>query len=996
MLERRGFRVEVEQDQRMSGTDRYNLYCVREGMTYSPGRQNDHWRQTGRRVWKRDLSPSHMKKFLKEQLPEYMVPAVIVMLKQLPINRNGKVDYEALPDPDQTQDHVPESLEHRTPYEEIIAGIWEEVLGVKVRSTAETFFDLGGHSLLATKVASRVRDTLKVELPLRTLFEKPSLSALAGEIEMLKRQVCDQVLPKIVRVQRTQAMPLSYGQQRLWFLDQLEPGSSQYNSWRAIRVNGTLDEDALDRAIKEIVLRHEILRTRYVAQNGVAVQEVSYDQEIEIEKVDLSREEEQLRESKAREIAREYGARGFDLETGPLMRLKLIRIGQGESVLVVVMHHIVSDAWSLSILVREVGVLYERFRIGAESPFEPLKIQYADFAHWQRTWMKGEALPKQLSYWTSQLGGKLPALALPVATDSSNLRTHRAERQVIDIDLELTRGLTDLSRKEGASLFMTLLTAFNLLLNRYSGQQDILVGTPIAGRNRREIEDLIGFFINMLVIRTDLSGNPSFIELLGRVKEVTLAAYAHQDTPFEKLVEILQPERNLDRTPLFQVTFGLQNAPTQSLKLTDVNLSLLSFEQEVAHYDLSVWMFETAQGLSSVWTYRADLFQAGMIAQMQKHFVSSLQSIVRQPEARLDAFDVLTDSEKEEQSIKKRKLKEQVLKKFITISPQAVDTSRESLVEKSCLIPGEPLLLQAQPRVDGVDLALWAGANLAVVRADSLKHGAILFRGFKISGSSDFERFVKSVFPDLCEYREPSSPRTEVNNRIYTSTEYPASQWIQLHNEMSYSHSWPRRVFFYCDKPAEKGGETPIASSRKVFESLDSGIKERFMRKGVMYVRNFHPGLDLSWQHVFQTEDRSMVEAHCRSAGIEVEWIARDHLRSRQIRQAVLKHPETGEEVWFNQAHAFHVSSLPVAVRESLLNQMKEEDLPRNAYYGDGTRIEASIIEEIREAYSCASLIFQWQKGDILLLDNMQVAHGRAPFTGTRTILVAMSELFKG
>ncbi|HSE19514.1 MAG TPA: amino acid adenylation domain-containing protein [Pyrinomonadaceae bacterium] len=675
MLERRGFRVEVDQDQRMSGTDRYNFYCVREGMTYSPGRQNDHWRQNGRRVWKRDLSPGQIKTFLKEQLPEYMVPAVIVMLKQLPINRNGKVDYEALPDPDQTQDHVPESLEHRTPYEEIIAGIWEEVLGVKVRSTAETFFDLGGHSLLATRVASRVRDALKVELPLRTLFEKPGLSALAGEIEMLKRQVGDEVLPKIVRVPRTQAMPLSYGQQRLWFLDQLEPGNNQYNSWRAIRLNGTLDEDALDRAIKEIVLRHEILRTRYVVQNGVPVQEVS-DQEIEIEKVDLSREEEQLRENQAREIAREYGARGFDLETGPVIRLKLIRIRQGESVLVVVMHHIVCDAWSLSILVREVGVLYDRFRIGAESPLEPLKVQYADFAHWQRTWMEGETLPKQLNYWTNQLGGKLPELALPDA-DPSKLRTNRAERRVIDIDLELSKELKDLSRKEGASLFMTLLTAFNVLLNRYSGQEDILVGTPIAGRNRREIEDLIGFFINMLVIRTDLSGNPGFIELLGRVKEVTLAAYAHQDTPFEKLVEILQPERNLDRTPLFQVMFGLQNAPAQSLKLTDVNLSLLSFEQEAAHYDLSVWMFETAQGLSSVWTYRADLFQAPVIARMQKHFVRLLQSIVGQPEARLDAFDILTDSEKEEQAIKKRKLKEQAFQKFMTTSPQAVDTTTD-------------------------------------------------------------------------------------------------------------------------------------------------------------------------------------------------------------------------------------------------------------------------------------------------------------------------------
>jgi len=636
-LQRKGYRVEVEQEDRLAGTDRFNLYCVRDDVTFTPAPYTERL-QVSRPAHQPYLTSTQLKLFLKDRLPEYMIPAFIVKLKQLPFNRNGKVDIDALPDPSEELDHEQQNYQLWSAYEEIIAGIWEDVLDVKVRSTAETFFDLGGHSLLATRVASRVRDVLEVELPLRTLFEKPSLKALAAEVEVLKRLAPDQPLPNIERVEHTGPIPLSFGQQRLWFLDQLQPGSSQYNSWRAILIKGALDQDALKRAITEIVRRHEVLRTTYRAQDGVPVQEVLKDPHVEIHEEDLRQEPDESRESKVREIAIECGAKGFNLETGPLMRVKLIKLREDECVLVMVMHHIVSDAWALSILTREVAEIYQGFRRGEESPLEELKIQYADYANWQRSWIDGERLQKQLLYWTEQLGGSLPELVLPTDRAQTGREKSQAARHSFVMRAETISQLKALSRKEGATMFMMLLAAFKILLHHYCGQHDIIVGTPVANRNRAELEGLIGFFVNILAIRTDLSGNPDFIELLGRVREVALAAYAQQDVPFERIVEALRPERSADRSPLFQTTFTLQNTPMEYISLPDLTLEPLEFEADEAPYDFMLDLWEYPNTIAGVFRYRKELFDPRTVARMAKRFSLVLENIVLDPQARLDVL----------------------------------------------------------------------------------------------------------------------------------------------------------------------------------------------------------------------------------------------------------------------------------------------------------------------------------------------------------------------
>ena len=333
--------------------------------------------------------------------------------------------------------------------------------------------------------------------------------------------------------------------------------------------------------------------------------------------------------------------------------------------------------------------------------------------------------------------------------------------------------------------------------------------------------------------------------------------------------------------------------------------------------------------------------------------------------------------------------------KFKTTRRQAVKVSTTNLVNLDLLQPEQPLPLVIQPAVEGINLVTWAASNQDAIATWLLQHGGLLFREFNITEITQFEQFIQTLSGTLLDYSYRSTPRSQVSGKIYTSTEYPANQSIPLHNEMAYSLSWPMKIWFCCLKSAQQGGETPLVDSRKILQRIDSKIKDKFMEKKVMYIRNYSDNLDLSWENVFQTKNRLEVENYCRSAGIEFEWKdGGKHLRTRQVCQAVATHPKTGEIVWFNQAHLFHVSSLNPEVRQTLLSTVKEEDLPRNAYYGDGSPIEDSVLDEIREIYHQEAVIFPWQEGDVLMLDNMLTAHGRKPFIGSRKVVVGMAESF--
>ncbi|HVR98785.1 MAG TPA: amino acid adenylation domain-containing protein, partial [Thermoanaerobaculia bacterium] len=569
--------------------------------------------------------------YLQERLPDYMVPSAFVALEALPLTPNGKVDRKALPAPDAV--NVSAGSEPLDLVEELLAGIWAEVLGLGRVGVHDDFFALGGHSLLATQVVSRVRAVLGVELPLRALFESPTVAGLGQSLRTVRESGEGQA-PPIAPVPRDGDLPLSFAQQRLWFLDQLEPGSAAYNMPLAVRLTGEVDPARLAGIFGEIARRHEALRTTFTSRAGTPVQVIALPS-VELPVVDLS----QVPESEALRLAREEALRPFNLERGPLLRLTLLRLDLRDHLLFLTLHHIVSDGWSMGVLLREIAALY------AGSPLPELPLQYADYAAWQRSWLQGEVLESHLAYWRRQLEGAPRVLELPTDRPRPAVQTFRGAALPASLPAERVR---ELCRQAGATPFMVLLAAWPALLGRHAGQPEVLVGTPIAGRNRREIEGLIGFFVNTLALRADLSDAPDFATLLGRVRRTALEAFTHQDLPFDRLVEELVPERDLSRSPLFQVVFVLQNAPGGRLELPDLTLAPVAVEVRTTKFDLTLSLQEGAGGFTGVLEYNTDLFDASTAARLLARFETLLEGATGNPGLTLPDLPLLLESERQQ------------------------------------------------------------------------------------------------------------------------------------------------------------------------------------------------------------------------------------------------------------------------------------------------------------------------------------------------------------
>src|SRR5438105_170701 len=508
----------------------------------------------------------------------------------------------------------------------------------------------------------------------------PAKQALLEELLRGKRSRAVEALTITHRPQPGVA-PLSFAQQRLWFVEQLAPGNPAYNIASALRLRGRLNIPVLERSLNKIIRRHEALRASFQVVDGRPVQVIAPALTLILSVVDLHKLAESEREAEAVRLATEEAQRPFDLEHGPLLRAGLVRLNATEHMLLFTMHHIVSDAWSIGVVVRELTELYEAYSTGKPSPLPELAIQYADFAHWQRERLQGEVLKNHLSYWKEQLNGRLPELQLPTDGPRPAVPSFRGATRSFSLSKELSDALNTLSRREGSTLFMTLVAAFKVLLYRYTAQTEIVIGSPIANRNRREIEGLIGFFVNNLVLRTDLSGDPSFRELLGRVREVALRAYEHEDLPFEKLVEELHPERDLSRNPFFQVVFAVQNAPIQSLHLRGLTVTPQEFVSETTRFDLEVHLWEEAGVLKGIFVYSTDLFAEASITRMIEHFQTLLEALTAWPNNRISELPLLTDAERhqllvEGSGVKRDYLRErcihQLLEAQVERAPEAV------------------------------------------------------------------------------------------------------------------------------------------------------------------------------------------------------------------------------------------------------------------------------------------------------------------------------------
>ena len=633
----------------------------------------------------REVDLTRIREYLKERLPGYMVPSLFVQIDEIPLTPSGKVDRKRLPKPEDVRMDATSGYEApRTPVEEIIVGLWSEVLGIEHIGVFDNFFDLGGHSLKATQLLSKLRQTFEIELPLREIFENPTVAGNAEAVtSALESREGEETAPEIEIIPRdeetglpTEPPPLSFSQQRLWFLEQLDPGNLAWNIPLFVRIEGNLNIAALEASLGALIRRHESLRTTFDAVNGHPVQIIHAEGDVQLKVLDIrSTIKGELTPEKfdneVKKIGRQEVQQPFDLVDGPLMRGAVIRVDDDDNILILTLHHIIADGWSLSILVRELATLYHAYTSKDESfEFEnsdggvemalvedilpALPIQYADFSVWQRNWLQGETLEKQLNYWKEKLANIPPVLELPTDHPRPALKTANGSSKNFLLPTDLSGKIIRLSRQEGVTPYMFLLAAFQTLLFRYSGQEDICIGTAIANRTRPQIEGLIGFFVNSLVMRVDLSGSPSFRNLLKQVRETALGAYAHQDLPFEMLVEEIQPERNLSYTPIFQVGFDYQETPIEALELPDLKFNAIQMDSGTTPYDLLLSITHTQsedgteQYLSGSMEYNTDLYEKDTIERMLAHYEALLNAIVDNLDCSVATVSILTEAEKQQ------------------------------------------------------------------------------------------------------------------------------------------------------------------------------------------------------------------------------------------------------------------------------------------------------------------------------------------------------------
>jgi amino acid adenylation domain-containing protein len=589
-----------------------------------------------------EVSTAHLREQLKERLPDYMVPSALERVEALPATPSCKLDRKALLAPEWAP--APGDQRPATLVEQVLAGLWSDLLGVEGVEPEDDFFGLGGHSLLAGRLTARIADVLKVRLPLGTVFEAPTVAALAARVADARGAP----LPSIRPVPRRGDLPLSFGQERLWFVHQLRPSSAAYNIAAALRIDGNLVESALELSLRAVVERHESLRTVFPSIGDRPVQRL-LEEPFALSRVDLKGLPEAVRDRELGCQVHSAARRPFDLTRGPLLRCSLLGVSEGRWVLVVVLHHIVGDAWSMDVLTREVTALYTAFVEGPSELAAPgirrdgilsaLPIQYADLASWQREHLGPEALAPGIAYWRDRLEGAPEVMRLPIDGPSPTLSSPASGREGLVLESAVCEELRRLGREEGATLFMALLAAFQAQLFFYTKQPDVVVGTPAAMRHRSELEGLIGFLVNTLVLRTDLSGDPSFRELLVRVRDGVVAAYDHQDVPFEYLVQILRPQRSASRSPLYQVWFVLHEAPSKGLELPGVAVTPLGTDVAEARHDLQLDLTRSEAEIEGALIYRRNLFRQETVSRMAREFSALVSGIVARPDARLSQLE---------------------------------------------------------------------------------------------------------------------------------------------------------------------------------------------------------------------------------------------------------------------------------------------------------------------------------------------------------------------
>lgn len=948
-------------------------------------------------------SVASLREQLSRHLPKYMIPNLYTFVQELPKTPSGKIDRHqllrlgnAVKDGGQTE-HDPGCTESR------LARIWTDLLDIPTPGWDDHFLDIGGDSLTAVRIAARINQELGLNLSTKDLLDSPTIRELA---EQFRASEQPNVVQPILRLDSSYS-PTSFAQRRLWFQQQLESDAACYNVAAGLHLRGPLDRAALQTTLDRIVELHESLRTSFAVEDNEVYQQIHPAYRVQLSESKLANKSAGHPMGAVLKQVREGLSRPCDLTSGKPAHFQLIEFGSQEYLLAITLPHIVFDDWSQTVLTEDFERIYRSLTV-ADNVTEPKPsdIRYLDFAAWQKNRHEQGELEGELQFWRRQLAAAPPVLELPGDFPRPARPSSRGFRLSLPIDRSLLEELRSFGRAQTATLFTTLLTAFKALLSAKTGQSDIVVGSAVAGRNHFQTERIVGCFINAVAMRTQLNLDETVLETLQRVRGVVSDALSHQELPFENLVEALNPPRVLGNTPIFQVAFGVQNAPKPVLVNAPLQIESLEITADYARFDLTVWIEERNDADTVVhWTCRADLFREETVRGWHESFCDLLRAAIGSPSQSLRSWIAQSDSNANQpaqretlgKSISSRRRNSMTESRDSkrTFSRRTPKRIRPTESVKSRRLQADsplPLLYECS---DGRPISTWGEQDAGLINAALLDHGGVLLRGFDCSEMQEFREFASIISDDLVDYSERSSPRTELAQGVYTSTDHPPDQPIAMHNEQSYNLRWPLKIMFYCQQPAESGGQTPIADSRRILQALDAETVESFRQRGILYVRNYNCGLGLTWQTAFQTDDRGEVERYCRQQEIEYRWDG-DRLHTKQVRAALRKHPKTGETIWFNHALFFNVYSLGLALRSSLLESVGEEGLSTNTYFGDGEPIPDRTLEDLATAYRQHRVVFDWQQGDVLVLDNMLTAHGREPFQGPRKVLAAMADLTDG
>ncbi len=791
------------------------------------------------------------------------------------------------------------------------------------------------------------------------------------------------------RPQLEDIYPLSPLQHGMLFHTVYSPGLGMYMEQVSCTLRGDFNLTAFKQSWQRVMERHAILRTAFVWENlNEPLQTVSTNVELPMEQLDwrvLSTAEQHECWTEYLKADRE---RGFDPAQSPLMRILLARTSDEALYCVWSFHHLLLDGWCISMMLREVFMFYEAFNQGVQVEMESCR-PYRDYISWLR---RQSLLPSE-DFWRRALKGFTAPTPLggELHADHSSEENLESDRLEVHLSVETTNALQAFARQHQLTFYTLVQGAWALVLGQHSKTHDVVFGTVISGRpaDLPGVETIVGPFINTMPVRVKIPLQASLLDWLKELQTQQVEARQHEHSPLVQVKGWSEVPRGL---PLFESLLTFENrpsgftAPEQKPTLRISNL----YHWNRNNLPLTM-VVNPAHQLTLQATYDGRRFQAALINQLLSRFKTALESMLAQPDARLQDIELLSEAERTK--LKEAETKRVVTKfsRFKNIKPKFVEVEQPGLIKTSYFAPDQTLPLIIEPAITDVDPANWASNNRDFIDAELRRHGSILFRNFQLHSVADFENFAQGIHPELFS-NYGDLPREESSSKVYKSTPYPPDKAILFHNESSHLRHWPMKQWFYCVKAAEQGGETPIVDCRRVYSLLDPEIAARFASKQLMYVRNFTDGIDVSWQEFFKTTDRSVVEECCHEAAMGFEW-KENGLKITQVCQAVTKHPTTGETVFFNQIQLHHISCLEPEARENILALFQEKDFPRNVYYGDGSVIEDSVVDEIRQVYERAAVKFAWRESDVLMVDNMLVAHARAPFIGSRKIVVAMGQM---